>query len=414
MNNHTKHSLNISFISSLKYTYDVSNIDLSEIRNKKTALVLSGGVAKAASWHLGVALALEDLGFSLKNNKNYLDTTNKKPLEISTFVGSSAGAMISIFLAAGFTPQDVLNATLGIDNAKMKPITYRDMFHLGKSIKPAKSEFYHPFDEMPAVTRALLKPLLNFSGFFSTEGLRKYLIKNVIEEDTFESFKPDLFIVGTQLDHSRKVIFSKYNYPNPSHDSTAIYYTGVSVSEAAAASMSVPPFFTPYPIRNNITNQMDYYIDGEIRETLSTHVADDNHCDVIISSWTHTPYHFHDEVGSLVNYGLPAIAIQSIYLMIQKKIVTARATRATAHDIIDTVNDYMKTEKFSEKQRKELTNILARKLNVKTKVKLIDIYPDHHDYKLFFGNSFSLNPKTASYTVRRGYKRTMEIMGHQS
>ena len=70
---------------------------------------------------------------------------------------------------------------------------------------------------------------------------------------------------------------------------------------------------------------MNIYIDGEIRETLSTHVAEDNDCDIIISSWTHTPYHYHDEVGSLINYGLTSIMIQSIYLIIQKKIMPSLA-----------------------------------------------------------------------------------------
>ena len=44
------------------------SVDLNELKNKKIALVLSGGVIKAAAWHLGVTLALEELGFSLKNN----------------------------------------------------------------------------------------------------------------------------------------------------------------------------------------------------------------------------------------------------------------------------------------------------------------------------------------------------------
>src|SRR5690606_17883629 len=134
------------------------------------------------------------------------------------------------------------------------------------------------------------------------------------------------------------------------------------------------------------TNDVDYYIDGEIRETLSTHVAEDNGCEVIISSWTHTPYHFHDEVGSLVNYGLPSIAIQSIYLLIQKKIVASRAERAKAIDIINTVNDYMKKEQICQTHRREVMAILERKLNITPKVKLIDIFPDHHDYKLFFAS----------------------------
>ncbi len=390
----------------------MKNIDLSEFKNKKTALVLSGGVVKAAAWHLGVSLALEELGFNLKSNKNADDRFDyKRSLEIDTYVGSSAGAMISIFLACGFTPQEIINGVLGLNKSKIQKLSYKDMFHFNrKRMKPLKRDLFHPLEEFPSIIKHALKPFMGFSGMFSTEGVRKYLVDNILEFDSFEQFKPDLFIVGTQLDHSRKVIFSKYNYPNPGHDSTAIYYTGTSVSQAAAASMSVPPFYSPYPIENPITGELDYYIDGEIRETLSTHVAEDNGCDIIISSWTHTPYHYHDEVGSLVNYGLTHIAIQSIYLMIQKKIVASRAKRATAIDIMNTISTYMKQEKFSNSHRKEILAIIERKLNVKSKVKLIDIYPDHHDYKLFFANSFSLNPNVAAHAVKSGYKKTMQIL----
>jgi predicted acylesterase/phospholipase RssA len=389
------------------------SVDLNELKNKKIALVLSGGVVKAAAWHLGVTLALEELGFSLKSNKNSspAQELNPKSLEIGTYVGSSAGAMICVYLAAGYTPQDIIQATLGIKGSRLQGITYKDMFYIKRpELRAPKSDLYFPLDGFPSLLKNFLKPIISLPGFFTTEGVRNYLLEHVIEKDRFEDFAADLFIVATQLDHSRKVIFSKYNYPNPSHDSTSVYYTGTNVSYAAAASMSVPPFYCPYPIKNRLTNGIDYYIDGEIRETLSTHVAEDNGCEVIISSWTHTPYHFHDEVGSLVNYGLPPIAIQSIYLMIQKKIVASRAERAKAIDIIDTVNDYMKVEKFSQKHRREIMAILQRKLNINPKVKLIDIFPNHHDYKLFFANSFSLNSKVSAHAVEAGYKRTMQIL----
>lgn len=389
------------------------SVDLNEIKNKKIALVLSGGVVKAAAWHLGVTLALEELGFSLKNNKNSSagHELNPKSLEIGTYVGSSAGAMICVYLAAGYSPQDIIQATLGIKGSRLKGITYKDMFHIKRpGLKGPKAEFHMSLDGLPGVVKNLFKPILTLPGFFSTEGVRNYLLENVIEKDRFEDFAADLFIVATQLDHSRKVIFSKYNYPNPSHDSTSVYYTGTNVSYAAAASMSVPPFYCPYPIKNRLTNAVDYYIDGEIRETLSTHVAEDNGCDVIISSWTHTPYHFQEEIGSLINYGLPSIAIQSIYLLIQKKIISHRAERAKAIDIINTVNDYMKAENFSQNNRREIMAILERKLNINPKVKLIDIYPEHHDYKLFFANSFSLNSNVSAHAVESGYKRTMRIL----
>jgi predicted acylesterase/phospholipase RssA len=391
----------------------MKSVDLNDLKNKKIALVLSGGVVKAAAWHLGVTLALDELGFSLKSNKNSSpgQDLNQRSLEISTYVGSSAGGLICVYLASGYTPQDIIQATLNIKGKKFKGISYKDMFALRRpTLKMPKLNLTSPLEGFPGIIKNLIRPFYSVPGFFTTEGLRNYLLENVIEHDNFEDFAADLFIVATQLDHSRKVIFSKFNYPNPSHDSTSVYYTGTSVSQATAATMAVPPFYAPYPIKNKVNDQMEYYIDGEIRDTLSTHVAEDNGCDVIISSWTHTPYHFHDEVGSLANYGLPSIAIQSIYLMIQKKIISSRAERARAIDVMDTVNSYMKAEKFTNTHRREIMAIMQRKLNINPKVKLIDIYPDHHDYKLFFANSFSLSPDTSTHAVESGYKRTMKLL----
>ena len=74
------------------------------------------------------------------------------------------------------------------------------MFHFSKKkMKSLSSELYDPLDEFPSLIKNLIKPFSSFSGFFSTEGVRKYLIDHILEVDTFEEFAPDLFIVGTQL-----------------------------------------------------------------------------------------------------------------------------------------------------------------------------------------------------------------------
>ena len=384
------------------------DINLDSFKNKKTALVLSGGVVKAASWHLGVALALEEMGFTLKHNKSPTDTD----YEISTYVGSSAGSLINLYFASGFRPIDVIDATLNRKNAQtsLKPVTYADM--LSRKMPDTHSlnfDFYNPLEGFPSLLKKLAKPLLSVSGLFSTEGLNLYMQKNVILSQSFEDYAADMFVVATQLDHSRKVIFSKYNFPSPIHDSTAEYYTGVDITQAVSASMSVPPFYAPFPVKNPRTSQVDYYIDGEIRETLSNHVAVDNKCDFVISSWTHTPYHYHDEIGSLINYGLPAICMQAIYLMIQKKIVASRGKIILAKDVIDTVNDYMSSQNFNQKDKSKIISILERKLNYNPNIKFIDIYPDHSNYKLFFTNSFSLDPQKSKYIMTAGYKKTLEV-----
>ena len=191
----------------------MSQYDLSEFKNKKIALVLSGGVVKAAAWHIGVTLALEELGFILKNNRNSSDLTFRpeRPLEISTYVGSSAGAMVSAFLAQGFSPQEIINGVFGLTKkSSFRRLKYKDMFYLNKrKFKPLKDADYNPFSEFPFPIKTLLHPFIKFPGPFSTEGARQYLVKEILETESFEDFIPDLFVVGTQLDHSCKTIFGK-------------------------------------------------------------------------------------------------------------------------------------------------------------------------------------------------------------
>ena len=387
----------------------MEEVDLSHLKNKKMALVLSGGIVKAASWHIGVALALEELGLCFKNN----DSPEDSDLEVSTFVGSSAGSLIGLYLASGYGPSEVIEATRKKNNKTLNPITYKDMLGLEWPMKKSKRpmDFYGSLEGLPLFIRKILSPITGISGFFTTEGLKKYVLKNCIKEKTsFHDYKADLFVIATKLDQSNKAIFGKYTYPASGHGSHTTYYDNIPVAEGIAASMSVPPFYCPYPIKDPITGQTDYYIDGEIRETLSTHVAVDNNCDVIISSWTHTPYHYHDEIGSLVNYGLPAICTQAIYLMVQKKILTARFQRENAKDVIDTVHRYMKEEKFSTKHRERIVSILERKLNFDPKIKLVDIYPNHNDYRSFFKNPFSLNREGTAMLITAGHDRTMEVL----
>lgn len=386
----------------------MSNYNLDALKHKKTALVLSGGVVKAASWHLGVGIALEELGFVLKNN----NSPKNPALEISTYVGSSAGSLVNLYFASGYGPQDVIEATINKKNAKtsLKGITYADMLSLKRPQKlNFDFKFYNPFDGFPLLVKEMTKPLLSFPGLFTTEGLNKYMKEHVIISQNFADYAADMFVVASKLDHSHKVIFGKYNYPSPAHDSASDYYTDIKVTEAISASMSVPPFYAPYPITNVNSNQTYYYIDGEIRETLSTHVGVDNGCETIISSWTHTPYHYQDEIGSLVNYGLPAICTQAIYLMIQKKIVAHRNHNALYKDILETVNQYMTQEKFDKVHVEKISNILERKLNYKKNVRFIDIYPDHKQANIFFANSFSLDPDNAKKVISAGYKKTMDV-----
>ena len=383
-----------------------TTFDIAPFENKKIALVLSGGMVKAGAWHLGVARALKDLGFQFRHNHSP-DTPR---FEISTYVGSSAGSLVGLYLASGLEPEKIIAISTRKMKGEIPPLSYRDIFRLEKSLgKTRRKSKTGPFSEFPSFWKLLLSPLSRTAGLFSTRGIRDYVRENILLSDSFEDYRADLFVVATQLDRCRKVIFSKHAYPPPHHDPDGTaYYTGTDISDAIAAGMSVPPFYSPWPIKNHHTERTDYYIDGEIRETLSTHVAFDNDCDVVISAWTHTPYHYQQEIGSLVNYGLPAICTQAIFLMIQKKIVAARDSHQLSRKVIDGVDEYMKTEKFSRRHRRDILRILEEKFHYRSNIQLIDVFPRPDEHKMFFHNSFTLNPRKNSNIIDLAYRRTFE------
>src|SRR5687768_12615296 len=79
---------------------------------KKLALVLSGGGVKAAAFHIGVCLALREKGFHFSGGFSR-DRTIKfegKQMTFTLYVGSSAGSVISSFLASGYSVEAIVEA----------------------------------------------------------------------------------------------------------------------------------------------------------------------------------------------------------------------------------------------------------------------------------------------------------------
>ena len=81
----------------------------------------------------------------------------------------------------------------------------------------------------------------------------------------------------------------------------------------------MPPVYAPYEVKRPDGKGL-YYYDGEIRETLSAHIAADQGCDLVISSFSVQPYHYTEEVGSLHRYGIHVILNQALYQVIQQNI----------------------------------------------------------------------------------------------
>lgn len=389
-------------------------------KKKKVALVLSGGGLKAGAFHLGVCQALFDKGFKFAGG-THDDVESKYPdhyKTIKTYVGSSAGAVICTFLAAGYGLDSIREAfflsngfpiPLKRVKARLKPITYRDLFSLnGRNLVGFIPRLLKRNSIVAGGIEAFLKSGFRLDGLFTTKGLEKYLKTHVLlDSNHFRDLGVNLFIVATQLNHSRKVIFG--DFEEVTKDKTIKYANFASISQAVAASASLPPVFAPYEIPNQKGKPLHFF-DGEIRDTLSTHVAADHGADLVISSYSIQPYHYNKEIGSLSDYGIGAIINQALYQLVEQKIARHNEYRDHLTQVFKAIDGYFKQAHLPEEHRQKLIDIITTRINYQQGVNYIDIHPDPQDHEMFFADHFSLNQKILGRIIKTGFKAALNAL----
>lgn len=390
-----------------------------QLKNKKKpALVLSGGGIKAGAFHTGVCLALRQRGFTFGEKEN-------SPLNIKHFVGSSAGSIVATFLASGYTLEEVIHAfTMGAgleglskemdlssQPIHLKPMGYLDIFNI--SFKDALSRLFTPtfFSSMLDLRggfELFLKKGVKVNGLFNTLNIQKYFADVALKSTSFDDLENQLFIVATYLDYPKKAIFGPILEQTLKNRGHFDYFSGIDISEAVAASTALPPVFSPLGITLPGEETQTYFFDGEIRDTMSTHIAADLGCDLIIASYSMSPYEFNKSLGSLNQYGIPLIINQALYQMIHQKVVDYRTHQEAFKRIIDIVKDFCDEQEISNLERDKFINKIVDTTNVNLDAHYLYIHPSPQDHKMFFADHFSLNSKNLEEITKNGYKSAME------
>jgi predicted acylesterase/phospholipase RssA len=390
-------------------------------KKKSVGLVLSGGGIKAAAFHIGVCMALKEKGYIFAGGtkdhvrRAYPEEDSKI---IRTYVGSSAGAFVASILAAGYSLEDLIRAfEIGIAkksrfadgvDSQLRPIRYKDLFHLNsRGILFSLPNALRARSIISGSWEALLKDKFKVNGFFTTKNLEKYLRQQALAHNEFSQLGVNLFVIGTQLNHSRKVIFG--NFPESTKTDKVIFVNYAKISEAVAASTSLPPVFAPYGIKRPDGREIHFF-DGEIRDTLSTHVAADHGADLVISSYSVQPYHYTEEVGSLHKYGIPAIVNQALYQVIQQKIDRHITHQGDIRGIYSAIDGYFKQNNLPEEHREKVLEIIRHRVRYKPDVDYIYIHPSPRNYEMFFADHFSLNPTILEKIARIGFRSAISVL----
>lgn len=393
------------------------------LKNKrKVAVVFSGGGIKAAAFHIGVCLALKEKGFkfaggSREDVRRSYDPEDPKVVRL--YVGSSAGAFVSSILASGYSIEALINAfnvgagskplyTKEHSRHELKPIGYRNIFSLnGREILKSLPLSIIRKSVLSGGLETLLKERFKLNGFFTTRALEKYLREYALPHDDFKDLGVELCIVSTQLNHTRKVLFG--NFPEVKKTDHLYQINYATISQAVAASTSLPPVFAPFRIDSPQGKDM-YFFDGEIRDTLSTHVAQDFGADLVIASYSVQPYHYTPQIGSLHNFGIPVILNQALYQVIQQKIDRQIRHQQDLRHIYSSLDGYFRTHNLPEEHREKILEIIKARTGFRPESDTIHIHPRANDYEMFFADHFSLNPIMLERLVRIGFKSAIQTL----
>ncbi|MGH1467579.1 MAG: patatin-like phospholipase family protein [Bdellovibrionales bacterium] len=392
---------------------------MTTIECSNPSLVLSGGGMKAAAFHIGVALALQTKGFSIGNAEDLHDN----PLAFKRYVGTSAGSVIATFFAAGYSVEDIIFAftqgdhnldTLNLDSLepskKLPSLRYKDVFSINMSTpSPTKwiPNFFSDGFKGWGGVESLLKRAFKINGLFSTKGLGDYFRSAVLNAEftNFEDLAADLFVVATYLNQPKKAVFSKYDLNDgiKSLRKDTVYITGVDVATSITASAALPPIFAPVTIEGEV------FFDGEVRDSLSSHIALEQGSDLVIVSYSMQPYKMNEEFGSLDTYGLPVIANQALYQMIQHKIINHINSKEKLHGIFNSVEKSLLKQMPKEEVAK-IIDPLEKEFFPDRKAKVLYIHPSAQDYEMFFADHLSLKPKILNQIVTVGFKAAMKSL----
>jgi predicted acylesterase/phospholipase RssA len=351
--------------------------------------VASGGGLKAYAFHAGVLRALEENGF-----RRRLAWMPRLPaqqradgsIEITTYIGSSAGACIAA-ACAFFASMDDTEGVIGLRPTKVPRFGYGALFrpHAG---------WYN---------------LRERAGLFSADGVEAYFRERATCND-FRLIGPEIYICATQLNGSRKVVFGpRDSSVNGQYDRFIAYYNDVPISQAVAASVSVPGLYRPFPIRNQRSGETFEYIDGEVRETLSVHVARDKQVPLVVVSNVWMPYHYDPKIGSVSAMGVPMILTQTITQMVEQKVDRLRNEYDRYGEAVELVREFGRAEGLADDLVERLIKAISATLRY-FPMDEIYIVPDRHDSEFTLMPSWSFKRQHLELALSRGYQRAIRAI----
>jgi predicted acylesterase/phospholipase RssA len=295
----------------------------------KTALVLAGGGLTGAVYEIGALRAIDDL------------LVDRSVTDFDIYVGTSAGALVSAFLANGIDPAEMFQVIDGshpiaanLNRSQIFKLNWFDIaawgVHLPIRLLGAWIESLREFNDLTLLD--LLWSLSDAlpSGLYDSQGLEKFVRQGFAQlglSDQFSSLEKQLLITATDLVSGERKIFGSG-------------YSKTPISTAVAASSAFPMIYKPMRIAGRD------YIDGGTRGNASIDLAIEHGARLVVCINPLVPYDSQsrgEKNARLPNLktfdqkGIQAIANQAFRIMLHSGLQYHIKQISRAHPEVDII-----------------------------------------------------------------------------
>jgi predicted acylesterase/phospholipase RssA len=258
-------------------------------------------------YELGALRAINDMLVDLTVN------------DFDVYVGTSAGALITSFVANGFTPHEIMQF---MDNRhpEIGGVRVGDLFHANvtdyarRLMNLPRALFALGYNSMRRSDDVALSDIIwEFtevlpSGLYDGNALERY-VRKILElpgrSNRFDFLEKQVYIVATELDTGNRAVFGQ--------GGKAI----VPISRAVAASSAVPVLYRPVQIFGRD------YLDGGLHGTASIDLAIEAGAKLVICVNSMVPLNarrIHPEENYISEHGLPAIINQAVRTLLHSSL----------------------------------------------------------------------------------------------
>ncbi len=274
-------------------------------QNPVVALVLAGGAVSGGAFKVGGLKALDDF------------LVGRKITELDMYLGISAGALLSVCLAAGITPDEMIKVLDGTSTRfdQLRPVDFYKPNFREFATRPAKFaydvatflpsigiDFVRALPKLPAALGPVARKFVRHPSYTQFEAVVLGLLEHVSpsrELPALTNHFPSGFFDNSSIERWLRVNLERIRMPNDfrafaQKRGTSLYVTAcdldtaeraifgadenseLTISQAVQASSALPVFYKPARF-----NGVDY-VDGGVRHTANIDIAIEKGADLII------------------------------------------------------------------------------------------------------------------------------------